>query len=230
MTGVVPRNHLPLDSKGIGMVQECFALDTLETCAAARLASAGLSWDAIPLDDPGAIRRVSQFFETSDRTHWDRLAPADAEEVAVAVALIRPGPLEGGMLEAYLQNQARRWHNPVLEEIFAPTRGVVIWLHQLVQIGQAFGGLGRGEADELRRNAAKGRVEDVEACRPGFVEAAKTHMPADEAEEIFELFQTCSRQIFHWDFASLWARTAIKVSWLIGDDGLDVPESSSSGG
>ncbi|RMD71857.1 MAG: DNA polymerase III subunit alpha, partial [Gammaproteobacteria bacterium] len=154
----------------------------------ARRQDQGLDVDALPLDDPETFTliqegRTTAVFQLESRGMKDlirRLRPDCFEDIVALVALFRPGPLQSGMVDDFIDRKHGRapiaYPHPALEPILKPTYGVILYQEQVMQIAQALAGYTLGQADILRRciaegtlilNARTGERIPIESVRPG---------------------------------------------------------------
>ena len=105
-----------------------------------------------------------------------RLQPDNFEEIIALVALYRPGPLESGMVEDFINRKHGRakadYFHPELEASLKPTYGVIVYQEQVMQIAQIIGGYTLGGADMLRRAMGKKKAEEMAEQRDIFVNGA----------------------------------------------------------
>ena len=106
-----------------------------------------------------------------------RLKPDRFEEIVALVALFRPGPLQSGMVDDYINRKHGRtrvkYPHPSLEPILRPTYGVILYQEQVMQIAQVLSGYTLGGADLLRRAMGKKKPEEMAQQRAVFVEGAR---------------------------------------------------------
>src|SRR5439155_22766959 len=116
------------------------------------------------------------------------------EDIIAAGALYRPGPLDSGMVDVFIDRKHGRervsYPHPLLESILKDTYGVIVYQEQVMQIAQVLAGYSLGRADLLRRAMGKKKAEVMAQERGGFVEgcAAKGVDPR-LANEIFDLME-----------------------------------------
>src|SRR5215471_1045105 len=128
----------------------------------------------IPLDDQPVYKMISQAdvtgvfqFESSGfRELLKKLKPDCFEDIVAAGALYRPGPLEGGMVDDFIERKHGRkkieYDHPALEPILKDTYGVIVYQEQVMQISSALAGYSLGKADLLRRAMGKKKKEVME--------------------------------------------------------------------
>ncbi len=106
-----------------------------------------------------------------------RLQPDSFEDIIALVALFRPGPLQSGMVDDFIDRKHGRsrveYPHPALEAILKPTYGVILYQEQVMQIAQVLAGYTLGEADLLRRAMGKKKPEEMEKQRAVFTEGAR---------------------------------------------------------
>ncbi len=158
--------------------------------------------EEIPLDDPATYQMIAKGdtqgvfqLESSGFTELlKKLKPDRFEDIVAAVALYRPGPLQSGMVDDFIERkhgrQAVTYPHPDLEPILKPTYGVIVYQEQVMQISQVLGGYSLGRADLLRRAMGKKKAEVMAKERVGFMEGAKTTgVDPKLAGEIFDLME-----------------------------------------
>src|SRR5699024_6118470 len=123
-----------------------------------------------------------------------RLQPDCFEDIIALVALFRPGPLQSGMVDDYINRKHGRarvdYPHPALESILKPTYGVIVYQEQVMQIAQVLAGYSLGEADLLRRAMGKKKPEEMAKQRAIFTEGAKAHgVDEKKATAIFDLME-----------------------------------------
>jgi error-prone DNA polymerase len=173
-----------------------------------------LDLDHLPMDDPAVYRMLQRAdtvgcFQVESRAQAQmlpRLLPTRFEDIVVGVALIRPGPLQGGMVHPYLRRrQAAQlglspsaagaepvtYAHPSLEPILAETLGVIIFQEQVIRVAMAIAGLSPAEADELRRALGRSRSEEaLIALQERFLKGALANGVARAAaEEVWQQVQ-----------------------------------------
>jgi len=132
----------------------------------------------VPVDDPAVYAMIQQadtvgVFQIESRAQMSmlpRLKPANFYDLVIEVAIVRPGPIQGGMVHPYLRRRQGLepvdYQNPAVEEVLARTLGIPIFQEQVMQLAVVAAGFTRGEADQLRRSMAawkrKGGLEHLE--------------------------------------------------------------------
>ncbi len=156
--------------------------------------------EKIEKDDPGVFEMISrgdttgvfQLESSGFREILKKLRPDNLEDIVAAVALYRPGPLEGGMVDDFIDRKHGRkqveYPHPELEPVLKDTYGVIIYQEQVMQIAQVLAGYSLGAADLLRRAMGKKKKEVMEEEKVKFLAGAKD-LDRDpvQAEQIFDL-------------------------------------------
>src|SRR5690625_5596685 len=141
-----------------------------------------LDIDAIPLDDPQTFTMLKRadttaVFQLESRGMKDlikRLVPESLEELIALVALFRPGPLDSGMVDDFINRKHGRaqvaypdvkYQHPRLEPILKPTYGVIVYQEQVMQIAQELAGYSLGGVVMLRRSMGKKKPEKMDPHR-----------------------------------------------------------------
>jgi DNA polymerase-3 subunit alpha len=149
-----------------------------------------------------------------------RLAPRTMKDLVPLVALYRPGPLDAGMAEKFIEGR-RRHHavesiHPLLDPILADTYGVVLYQEQVMQTASILAGFSLGEADILRRAMGKKKVKDLIAMKSRFIEGAqKLHqVPPEKSEEIFEILLKFAGYGFNKSHSVAYGLVAYQTAYL----------------
>jgi DNA polymerase-3 subunit alpha len=156
--------------------------------------------EAIPVADPDVYRMISrgdttgvfQLESSGFREILKKLKPDCLEDIVAAVALYRPGPLEGGMVDDFIDRKHGKkkveFPHPSLAPILADTYGVIVYQEQVMQIAQVLAGYSLGRADLLRRAMGKKKKEIMDAEKAGFLDGARANgIPERLADSVFEL-------------------------------------------
>ena len=177
---------LKIDLLGLGMLSAIE--DCVERIALARGETVDLS--RIPLDDQGVYGEIQAAdtvgtFQIESRAQMQsllRTRPENMDDLTVQVALVRPGPIQGGAVNPYIDRRAKRrvdpsfpieYDHPLLEQALEETLGVVVFQDQVLEVAMALAGFSIGEAEGLRRAMSRKRsLEALEAFRERFVEGA----------------------------------------------------------
>jgi DNA polymerase-3 subunit alpha len=140
----------------------------------------------------GDTTGVFQLESSGFREILKKLKPDCLEDIVAAVALYRPGPLEGGMVDDFIDRKHGRkkveYPHPWLEKVLADTYGVIVYQEQVMQIAQVLGGYSLGGADLLRRAMGKKKPEEMAKQKQTFLEGAKRlEVDLKIADQVFEL-------------------------------------------
>ena len=148
--------------------------------------------DVFKLITKGDTTGVFQLESSGFREILKKLRPDCLEDIVAAVALYRPGPLEGGMVDDFIERKHGRkaveYMHPDLEIVLADTYGVIVYQEQVMQIAQVLAGYSLGKADLLRRAMGKKNKEVMDAEKAGFVSGATGRgVDSKIAEAVFDL-------------------------------------------
>lgn len=181
----------------------------------------------IPLDDKATydlMKRCSTtaVFQLESRGMKEligRLQPDTFEEITALVALFRPGPLQSGMVDDFIDRKHGRaqstYPHPLLEPILKPTYGVILYQEQVMQIAQKLSGYSLGGADLLRRAMGKKKPEEMAKQRDTFVSGAeKNNIDAKLAGDIFDLIEKFAGYGFNKSHSAAYALIAYQTAWL----------------
>jgi len=225
------------DVEGVGLVKFDFLglrtltiIDWAVRTVNAQRGTAGeakLDIGAIPLDDAAAfdlLRRqaTTAVFQLESRGMKDlikRLRPDCFEDIIALVALFRPGPLQSGMVDDFINRKhgtARvAYPHPDLEPILKPTHGVILYQEQVMQIAQVLAGYSLGGADLLRRAMGKKKPEEMAKQREIFMQGATGRGVAEEiAEHIFDLMEKFAGYGFNKSHSAAYALLTYQTAWL----------------
>jgi error-prone DNA polymerase len=158
-----------------------------------------LDLERLPLDDPVVYEMLQRAdtvgcFQVESRAQAQmqpKMQPACFEDIVIEIALIRPGPIQGGMVHPYLRRRQGlepvTYIHPALEPVLAETMGVIVFQEQVIRVAMAVAGFTPAEADRLRRAMSRSRSgAAMEALRERFVAGAQAKGADKEtAEEIF---------------------------------------------
>lgn len=148
-----------------------------------------------------------------------RLVPDCFEEIIALVALFRPGPLQSGMVDDFINRKHGRakveYPHPDLESILKPTYGVILYQEQVMQIAQVLAGYSLGEADLLRRAMGKKKPEEMAKQRDIFTKGAvANHVEEKTATYIFDLMEKFAGYGFNKSHSAAYALVAYQTAWL----------------
>lgn len=183
--------------------------------------------DALPLDDAKTFKLVSSArtigvfqLESSGITEMvARMKPNCFEDIVAILALYRPGPLDAGMVDHYINRKHGRepvkFIHPLLEKILKDTYGIILYQEQIMQIARDMAGYSLGEADMLRRAMGKKKPEEMAKQREIFVQgAAKQNVPSAIATEVFNQMETFARYGFNRSHSVAYAMISYQTAYL----------------
>ena len=187
---------------------------------------------AIPLEDPKSFRTLQNaettaVFQLESRGMKElikRLKPDCFEDIIALVALFRPGPLQSGMVDNFIDRKHGReeisypdaeYQHECLKEILEPTYGIILYQEQVMQIAQEMAGYSLGGADLLRRAMGKKKPEEMAKQRGTFAEGAKSNnIDPDLAMKIFDLVEKFAGYGFNKSHSAAYALVSYQTLWL----------------
>ncbi|HGE6065765.1 TPA: DNA polymerase III subunit alpha [Vibrio cholerae] len=188
--------------------------------------------EAIPLDDAHSFRnlqdaKTTAVFQLESRGMKElikRLQPDCFEDIIALVALFRPGPLQSGMVDNFIDRKHGReaisypdekWQHESLKEILEPTYGIILYQEQVMQIAQVLSGYTLGGADMLRRAMGKKKPEEMAKQRAVFQEGAeKNGVDGELAMKIFDLVEKFAGYGFNKSHSAAYALVSYQTLWL----------------
>ena len=187
---------------------------------------------AIPLDDKKSFDMLQRsettaVFQLESRGMKDlikRLQPDCFEDMIALVALFRPGPLQSGMVDNFIDRKHGReeisypdvqWQHESLKPVLEPTYGIILYQEQVMQIAQVLSGYTLGGADMLRRAMGKKKPEEMAKQRSVFAEGAeKNGINAELAMKIFDLVEKFAGYGFNKSHSAAYALVSYQTLWL----------------
>lgn len=188
--------------------------------------------EQIPLDDAasfGLLQRAetTAVFQLESRGMKDlikRLQPDCFEDIIALVALFRPGPLQSGMVDNFINRKHGReslaypdpqYQHELLKPILEPTYGIILYQEQVMQIAQVLAGYTLGEADLLRRAMGKKKPEEMAKQRGTFEAGAKDNgVDPELAIRIFDLVEKFAGYGFNKSHSAAYALVSYHTAWL----------------
>ncbi|MSP71926.1 MAG: DNA polymerase III subunit alpha [Myxococcales bacterium] len=148
-----------------------------------------------------------------------KLRPDKFEDIIAAVALYRPGPLNSGMLDDFIDRKHGRqkiaYPHELLRGILQETYGVIVYQEQVMQIAQVLAGFTLGGADLLRRAMGKKKADEMAKQRTEFLTgAARNHVPAAQAGDIFDLMEKFAEYGFNKSHSAAYALITYHTAYL----------------
>ncbi|UTA46730.1 DNA polymerase III subunit alpha [Simiduia sp. 21SJ11W-1] len=191
-----------------------------------------LDISALPLDDEPTFKLLKRaettaVFQLESRGMKDlikRLQPDNLEDMIALVALFRPGPLQSGMVDDFINRKHGRakvaypdatYQHESLKPILEPTYGVIVYQEQVMQIAQVLAGYTLGGADMLRRAMGKKKPEEMAKQRSTFEQgAASQGIDPDLAMKIFDLVEKFAGYGFNKSHSAAYALVSYQTAWL----------------
>ncbi|WP_193073736.1 DNA polymerase III subunit alpha [Pseudomonas sp. FME51] len=186
----------------------------------------------IPLDDAPTYHMLQKaettaVFQLESRGMKElikKLKPDCLEDMIALVALFRPGPLQSGMVDDFINRKHGReqisyphpnYQYPGLEPVLKPTYGIILYQEQVMQIAQVMGGYTLGGADMLRRAMGKKKPEEMAQQRQIFLEGCSgNNIDADLAGNIFDLVEKFAGYGFNKSHSAAYGLVSYQTAWL----------------
>ena len=187
---------------------------------------------AIPLEDKKSFDMLQRsettaVFQLESRGMKDlikRLQPDCFEDMIALVALFRPGPLQSGMVDNFIDRKHGReaisypdiqWQHESLKPVLEPTYGIILYQEQVMQIAQVLAGYSLGGADMLRRAMGKKNPAEMAKQRGGFEDGAKSRgIDGELAIKIFDLVEKFAGYGFNKSHSAAYALVSYQTLWL----------------
>ena len=188
-----------------------------------------LDLNAIPVHDAASFAllkacKTTAVFQLESRGMKDlirRLQPDCFEDIVALVALFRPGPLQSGMVDDFIDRKHNRIDGPIdylhpdLKPVLFPTYGVILYQEQVMQIAQVLAGYTLGGADMLRRAMGKKKPEEMAQQRSLFVDGSvKRGVDQRQAENIFDLMEKFAGYGFNKSHSAAYALLSYQTAYL----------------
>src|SRR6202140_958970 len=187
-----------------------------------------LKLEDVPLEDhetyekvfyKGLTSGVFQFESSGMRDVLRRYQPNSIEDLTALNALYRPGPIQGGMIDDFIERKHGRrkieYELPELKEILLETLGVFVYQEQVMQAANKLAGYSLGQADLLRRAMGKKNAEEMAKQREGFVQGATQRaFPPKKIEKIFDLMAQFAGYGFNKSHSAAYALLAYHTAYL----------------
>jgi DNA polymerase-3 subunit alpha len=183
--------------------------------------------DDIPLNDEktyellrkGETDGVFQLESDGMKELLRRLKPTDFNDLIAVLALYRPGPLEGGLVDQYIETKHGKrkpeYLHPLLEPILKETYGVIVYQEQVMEIARAFAGYTLGEADLLRRAIGKKEKELMENLKKEFISrSVERNIPLEIAEKVYDLIEKFADYGFNKSHSAAYALLSYQTAYL----------------
>jgi error-prone DNA polymerase len=221
---------LKIDLLGLGM------LSAVERCVEeiARMRGQRIDLSRIPYDDAQTFRAIRMadtvgVFQIESRAQMQsllRTRPRNLEDLTIQVAIVRPGPIQGGAVNPYIARRERLRENPryeipyehpALEPVLSETLGTIIFQDQVMQVAEAFAGFRAGEAAALRRAMSRKRSREMlQGHRERFVTGAMRHVGAarQTAERVWAMVEGFAGFGFPKAHSAAFGLLAYQSTWL----------------
>jgi DNA polymerase III subunit alpha len=183
--------------------------------------------DSLPLDDEatyklfgrGETTAIFQFESHGMRDILRRYQPTRIEDLTALNALYRPGPIQGGMIDDFINRKHGKtrvsYELPQLKDILEETYGVILYQEQVMQIANRLASFSLGEADILRRAMGKKKKEEMAAQRAKFLAGCeKNKIPEKRAVHIFDLMEEFAGYGFNKSHSCAYALLAYQTAYL----------------
>jgi len=192
------------ESRGIDVVLELLPLDDAKTYA---LLCAGNTTGVFQLESSGITEMTV------------RLKPSCFNDLVAILALYRPGPLDAGMVEHYIERKHGReaviYLHPLMKSILSDTYGIILYQEQIMQLARELAGYSLGEADLLRKAMGKKIPEEMAKQRERFITGASARgINRRLAGEIFDQMETFARYGFNRSHSAAYAMISYQTAYL----------------
>jgi error-prone DNA polymerase len=220
---------LKIDLLGLGM------LSALERCVTEieRVRGERVDLSRIPPDDPETFETIrgaqtTGVFQIESRAQMQmlpRTLPQDLDDLTVQVALVRPGPIQGGAVHPYIERRKRLredpgyevpYEHPLLEPVLKDTLGTIVFQEQVIEVSMHLAGFSSAEAEGLRRAMSRKRSEEaIRSHRERFLAGAGGRgVPTAVAERVWTQIQGFSGFGFPKAHSAAFGLLAYQSAWL----------------
>ncbi|HET7418617.1 MAG TPA: error-prone DNA polymerase [Solirubrobacterales bacterium] len=220
---------LKIDLLGLGM------LSAVERCVeeVGRARGERLDLSRVPLDDEEVFESIraaetTGVFQIESRAQMQmlpRTQPRDLDDLIVQVALVRPGPIQGGAVHPYIERRKLRredpdykipYEHPLLEPVLEETLGTIVFQEQVIEVAMALAGFSSSEAEGLRRAMSRKRSEEaIEEHRRRFLAGAAANGVSEEvAERVWDKIKGFSGFGFPKAHSAAFGLLAYQSAWL----------------
>lgn len=182
---------------------------------------------SLPLDDPetyallcrGETKGVFQLESSGIRELLMNMRPDNFRDIIATLALYRPGPIEGGMIDDYVDVKHKRkpasYLHPVLEEVLAETNGVMVYQEQIMRILNKLGRIPLSSAYTCIKAISKKKHDKIAKFNDDFVKGAQENgLTAEKAQELFELIKKFAGYGFNKSHSTAYANVAYTTAYL----------------
>jgi DNA polymerase-3 subunit alpha len=189
--------------------------------------NAEIDWSDISLSDEktmqlfadGRTEAVFQFESSGMQEICRKLKPKGLEDLAALNALYRPGPLDGGMVDDFIERhhgvKSVRYIVPEMKEVLSNTYGILVYQEQIMQLAQKLGGYSLGDADLMRRAMGKKNREEMARHEEKFINGAvEKGIKKEKAQQIFSLMAQFADYGFNRSHSVAYAYLAFQTAYL----------------
>jgi DNA polymerase-3 subunit alpha len=186
-----------------------------------------IDWTKIPTNEEktmqlfadGRTEAIFQFESSGMADMCRRLKPKELEDLSALNALYRPGPLDGGMIDDFIDRhrgiKTTEYLLPEMEDILGNTFGVLVYQEQIMQLAQKLAGYSLGQADLMRRAMGKKKIAEMAVHEQTFVDGAVANKIAKKtAKEIFDLMAKFADYGFNRSHSMAYAVLAFQTAYL----------------
>lgn len=184
--------------------------------------------DNIPIDDEKVYQTISNgdlagIFQLETSSGMRQVArdmkPSNMEDISALIALYRPGPLDTGMIDKFIECKNGKtqitYATPLLEPILKDTYGQIVYQEQVMQIAQQLAGYSLGQADLLRRAMGKKKPEEMEKQRELFVSGCvKSGVKPQVADQLFTQLVQFAEYCFNKSHSQAYAQVTYQTAYL----------------
>ncbi len=184
--------------------------------------------DLIPLDDEKTFQTISNgdlagIFQLETSSGMRQVArdmkPSNMEDISALIALYRPGPLDSGMIEKFINCKNGKtqitYETPQLAPILKDTYGQIVYQEQVMQIAQQLGGYSLGQADLLRRAMGKKKPEEMEKHRSIFIAGCtERKIDAGIADKLFDTMVQFAEYCFNKSHSAAYGMLTYQTAFL----------------
>ncbi len=220
---------IKIDFLALGMlslVEEC--LELIWQCRGEKLDVSTIAYDDTAVYDAICKGDTVGLFQIESRAQIQMLTrtqPRNLDDLAVQVAIVRPGPIVGGAVNPYVRrrellrenpNYVAKADHPLLDDLLKDTLGIVLYQDQVLEVAIEMGGFTPGQADQFRRSMSRRRSrEAMERFRTSFIDgAAQKGVGARQADDMFDKLCAFSEFGFPKSHAYAFAVLAYQSAWL----------------
>jgi DNA polymerase-3 subunit alpha len=223
MVGLEKLNLLKMDF--LGLTTLTIIVDALKLIS--KHQGVNLEIEELPLDDAkayeifskGYTSGVFQFESRGMRDILTRYQPTRVEDLCALNALYRPGPIQGGVVDDFIERKHGRkrvvYDLPELQPILEETYGIILYQEQVMQVANRIAGYSLGEADILRRAMGKKKAEEMAKQRERFITGAlERGHPQKKVEKLFDLMEQFAAYGFNKSHSAAYAYLAYITAYL----------------